>query len=130
MRPPKRPIQLELAPMIDVIFLLLLFFMVSTVFRKDELALALNLPSVGGSSMEAEAMQIVIELSAEALAIDSMILPLEKLDSYLETKCLNNPLIEFRSARDTAFERTALILAALSRHQCTRLKIQTKPIEP
>ena len=36
---------IDLTPLIDVVFLLLIFFMVSTVFKKEELALILNLPS-------------------------------------------------------------------------------------
>ncbi|NOZ13929.1 MAG: biopolymer transporter ExbD [Acidobacteria bacterium] len=43
-RPNRRNALLDISPLIDVVFLLLIFFMVSTTFR-DEAGLPLNLPS-------------------------------------------------------------------------------------
>ncbi len=39
----------DLTPLIDVVFLLLTFFIVSTVFRKEEFALSLNLPKTSST---------------------------------------------------------------------------------
>ena len=47
----------ELTPMIDVIFLLLIFFMVATVFKKDEAVLLLQLPKAKDATVSKSSKQ-------------------------------------------------------------------------
>jgi biopolymer transport protein ExbD len=54
----------NLTPLIDVVFLLLIFFMVSTSFKK-ETHIDLNLPESGGEQAQAEKDQIEIVISAK-----------------------------------------------------------------
>ena len=54
---------LNLTPLIDVVFLLLIFFMVSTTFERDT-QISLLLPEANGDAMQAE--QVVIEISIDA----------------------------------------------------------------
>ena len=57
------PLEINLSPMIDCIFILLIFFIVTTVFV-EEVGLQANKPEAGGSvSLDVE--NIVIELTAE-----------------------------------------------------------------
>lgn len=64
LRPSRRPPpEINLTPLIDVVFLLLIFFMVSTTF-KDDARLRLNLPEAGGEPVHqepAERLEIVID---------------------------------------------------------------------
>ena len=53
----------NLTPLIDVVFLLLIFFMVSTTFKK-ETHINLNLPEAEGEQINAENNQIQIVISA------------------------------------------------------------------
>lgn len=53
----------NLTPLIDVVFLLLIFFMVSTTFKK-ETHINLNLPEAEGEQITAENNQIEIVISA------------------------------------------------------------------
>lgn len=54
LRPRRRePLDINLAPLIDVVFLLLIFFMVSTTF-KDEARLRIQLPQAHGQDIPAE----------------------------------------------------------------------------
>ena len=46
-------LRLDLTPLVDVIFLLLIFFMVSTTFKEDE-GIELNLPEASASAQSAE----------------------------------------------------------------------------
>ena len=57
----------DLTPLIDVVFLLLIFFLVSTVFKKEELAFLLNLPKTqyGETSAKVEIKNYIIELSKD-----------------------------------------------------------------
>ena len=54
LRPRRRPpVDINLAPLIDVVFLLLIFFMVSTTF-KDEARLRVQLPQAQGEDIQAQ----------------------------------------------------------------------------
>lgn len=57
-------IGVNLTPLIDVVFLLLIFFMVSTTFKK-ETHISLNLPEAEGEQIAAENNQIEIVISAK-----------------------------------------------------------------
>ena len=59
----KQEVTLELVPLIDVVFLLLIFFMVSTTFVQDS-RINLSLPEAHGD------LSSEIEVSAIALAVD------------------------------------------------------------
>lgn len=59
----------DITPLIDVVFILLIFFIVSSVFKKDELALVLNLPTSSAQEIELKQKEIIIELNDEKLAI-------------------------------------------------------------
>ena len=61
----------DITPLIDVVFILLIFFIVSSVFKKDELALVLNLPTSSAKEIELKQKEIIIELNHEKLAIYS-----------------------------------------------------------
>jgi biopolymer transport protein ExbD len=56
-------VNVNLTPLIDVVFLLLIFFMVSTTFKK-ETHINLNLPEAKGEQITAENNQIEIVISA------------------------------------------------------------------
>ncbi|MFA7092415.1 MAG: biopolymer transporter ExbD, partial [Arcobacteraceae bacterium] len=58
----------DLTPLIDVVFILLIFFIVTSVFKKDELALILDLPKSNAKESQIEQREITIELSEEKLA--------------------------------------------------------------
>jgi len=63
---PAAELTLNLAPMIDVVFLLLIFFMVATTFAKQEKELSLDLPAAEGGEVAAKAMdEIVVNILAD-----------------------------------------------------------------
>jgi biopolymer transport protein ExbD len=55
-------LQINLTPLIDVVFLLLIFFMVSTTFTR-ETRLAVNLPEADGEPAQENSQQIEISVS-------------------------------------------------------------------
>ena len=76
----------ELTPLIDVVFLLLIFFMVSSVFKKEELALLLNLPKAEQGKQETQAKAVItIELSENDVAYDGEKLDMENLEAKVKT---------------------------------------------
>ncbi|MDX9875650.1 MAG: biopolymer transporter ExbD [Spongiibacteraceae bacterium] len=57
------PVDLNITPLIDMVFLLLIFFMVSTTFTKES-RLGLDLPEANGEPASALAQQVEVIVSA------------------------------------------------------------------
>ena len=60
----RQDVEVNLTPLIDVVFLLLIFFMVSTTFTK-ETHLAIDLPEASSQSSRAADLQIEISITRE-----------------------------------------------------------------
>ena len=59
---PKEPVDINLTPLIDVVFLLLIFFMVSTTFNRDsELSIELPSASAEATPRQADAIDVAID---------------------------------------------------------------------
>ena len=63
-RRPRTEVSIELTPLIDVVFLLLIFFMVSTTFIR-ETQLDLNLPEATGDLQQPEDQSIVVTIAED-----------------------------------------------------------------
>lgn len=65
-RQSKDELSLNLTPLIDIVFLLLIFFMVSTTFTKEN-HLAINLPEASGETSQApkKMIEVVIDKSGQ-----------------------------------------------------------------
>jgi biopolymer transport protein ExbD len=49
----------EMTPLMDIMFLLLIFFIVTSVFRKNESILALSLPKIEGGVAQAQKKELM-----------------------------------------------------------------------
>lgn len=59
---PKEPVDINLTPLIDVVFLLLIFFMVSTTFNRDsELSIELPAASAEASKRKPDSIEVAID---------------------------------------------------------------------
>lgn len=77
-------LQINLTPLIDVVFLLLIFFMVSTTFTR-ETRLAVNLPEANGEPLQEALKQIEISVSESgAYAIDGRMLVNSELSTLMQ----------------------------------------------
>lgn len=76
LRPQRRaPADINLTPLIDIVFLLLIFFMVSTTF-KDEARLRVNLPQAQGEnipSQEPAMIRLVIDQAGRFFVNDQLL---------------------------------------------------------
>jgi len=70
MRKKRESIAPDLTPVIDIVFILLIFFMVTSVFKQEDVILALNLPDFQASAKISNDKSITIELGKKELAID------------------------------------------------------------
>ena len=116
----------DITPLIDVVFILLIFFIVSSVFKKDELALVLNLPTSSAKEIELKPKEIIIELNEEKLAIYSKETNLESLEQEMikiEDKQRN---IIFRIDKEVKYEKIIEVLEILQKHQLFNISLITE----
>ncbi|MBU3014881.1 biopolymer transporter ExbD [Poseidonibacter lekithochrous] len=115
----------DITPLIDVVFILLIFFIVSSVFKKDELALVLNLPTSSAQEIELKQKEIIIELNDEKLAIYGNETSYEVLEEEIikiEDKERN---IIFRIDKNVKYEKVVKVLEVLQRHKLFNISLIT-----
>ena len=116
---------LDLTPVIDVVFILLIFFIVTSVFKKEELALMLDLPSSNAKEMEIKKEQVFIELSQNKLAIKGIEVSFESLEDNLKAiKNKENPVI-VRIDKKVEYERVVKVLDLLQKYNLSNLALVT-----
>ena len=107
---------LSITPLIDVVFLLLIFFLVSSRFSEEERELDLNLPSVTEalpSSMQPD--EIVINIDHEGrYFIEGAFRQIEQVEQILRRAQANNPLTQtvvIRGDKETNWEQVAIAIS-------------------
>jgi biopolymer transport protein ExbD len=116
---------MDLTPLIDVVFLLLIFFLVTSVFKKDELALLLKLPkSDQGVGNEKKIEQITIELSREDIAFNGKKSSMEALPQLLE-KASKESLVNLRVDGEVKYQRLVKVLDLLQLNKLENVSLIT-----
>lgn len=122
----REPLTPELTPLIDVVFLLLIFFMVSSVFKKEELALLLNLPKTQEGKTESSAKEnITIELSGEKIAYNGKDTTLDDLSTNLED-ANKKSLVNLRVDGEVKYQRLVKVLDILQKYKLENLSLITE----
>jgi len=119
---------LNMTPLIDVVFLLLIFFLVATRFAQDDRELPVQLPSAASAvPMTAEPTELVVNVDA---AGQYMILgermALDKVESTLRRAVSDNPvnqMVIIRGDRNVAFQAVVSVMDL-----CTKLKVPSYKI--
>lgn len=115
----------DITPLIDVVFILLIFFIVSSVFKKDELALVLNLPTSSAKEIELKQKEIIIELDKEKLAIYGKETSLEQLDKQISKIKNKQRNIIFRIDKEVKYEKVVKILDLLQKNELFNISLLT-----
>ena len=116
----------ELTPLIDVVFLLLIFFMVSSVFKKEELALLLSLPKTEQGKGEQQIKKIItIEVSAQKIALEGKKISMEDLSSKLKGTDIKT-LINLRVDGGVKYNRLVGVLDILQKHKLENVSLITE----
>ena len=116
---------LDLTPVIDVVFILLIFFIVSSVFKKDELALILDLPSSQAKEMQVDKNQVFIELSSDKLAIKGIKVSFDSLEDNLKAIENKNKSVIVRIDKKVEYQRVVKVLDLLQKYDLTNLALVT-----
>jgi len=116
---------MDLTPLIDVVFLLLIFFLVTSVFKKDELALLLKLPkSDQGMGNQKKVEQLTIELSNEEVAVNGKKSSIEELPSQFE-KAAKETLVNLRVDGEVKYQRLVKVLDLLQANKLENVSLIT-----
>lgn len=114
---------LNLTPLIDVVFLLLIFFLVATQFAQDDQQLPIKLPSAQSAvPMTIEPEEIVVHIAQDSsMMVRGKLVDISELEVLLRQSVLDNPIqqiVVLRGDKRVEFQ-TIVSLVDL----CNRLKI-------
>lgn len=123
----RQEVNADITPLIDVVFLLLIFFMTSTVFKKTELALLLNLPKTeSGESAASNSKALIIEVSKDKTAIDGKGLTMMDLENRLGSIKNKEMPIDLRVDKEVKYHRLVKILDLLKKFDLSNLSLITE----
>ena len=116
---------LDLTPVIDVVFILLIFFLVTSVFKKEELALMLDLPKSNAKEIQVKQEQVFIELSVNKLAIKGIEVSFESLEDNLKSIKNKEESVIVRIDKKVPYERVVKVLDLLQKYSLNNLALIT-----
>ena len=118
----------NITSLIDVIFILLIFFMVSTQFKRS--SLPLDLPQSEDSTQEQNTTK-VLAVTANAIELDGSAITLETLQATLATLYEQNPelALSLECERTVDFERIVQILTKIQAAGISRIGIVHDPLD-
>lgn len=92
-RPPRKRAEVPIVPMIDILFILLVFFIVSTTFKKPRNVLRIELPTVHEVPSDAisETRSVLAIAPDGKITLDSLAVPNGLLEPYLTAFQKQNP---------------------------------------
>ncbi|PON14700.1 hypothetical protein C2W62_27675 [Candidatus Entotheonella serta] len=106
-------LRLELTSMTDIVFLLLIFFMVSTTFVDLSRKLDIQLPDTQAAEVVQDVQRHVVELSAQnTLRLDGVDIKLSELTSQLQQRAAQarHRSVEIRADKRLPYGRVITVL--------------------
>ena len=125
MRKHRESLTPDITPLIDIVFILLIFFIVSSVFKKEELALKLELPNASAKELEVELKQLTVELSVNHLAYLGKEISFEKFDFSLSQYPKKDKPVIVRIDKDVKYDRVVKVLDILQKYSFDNLSLVT-----
>ncbi|MDE5898315.1 MAG: biopolymer transporter ExbD [Treponemataceae bacterium] len=122
-------LSVTITSLIDVIFILLIFFMVTTQFKNS--AIPLDLPKSERSVQDGGEAATVLSVNAERIELDGVECPFEELDAALSA--LNSErqdaALSLECERTVEFERIVQILTKIQNAGISRIGIVHEPLD-
>jgi len=127
------PVDINLTPLIDVVFLLLIFFMVSTTFQKSA-EIQIDLPEASGQPPETK--EFVLEIGIDSLGryfINNRVLVDKKLATLklaiqqtMTGDNKNHPHIIISSDKDASYQSVVTAMDAVNQLGLNKFSLTTK----
>ncbi|MDY6285312.1 MAG: biopolymer transporter ExbD [Fibrobacter sp.] len=109
----KHRISLDMTPLIDCVFLLLVFFLVTSVFKQDKSVLKLLLPETTSEVKQEVSEGLFIELSEMEMAVNGEVVNLETLRAKGAAIQNKKAPVALKIDKKTPYERVAQVLDVL-----------------
>ena len=122
---------LSLTPLIDVVFLLLIFFLVTSEFEDQERRLDIVLPNATTAApMAGKPREVVIDIDAAGTTyVRGDPVSIDELEQVLATAVDRNPTNQsaiIRADRDTAFQPVVSVMDVCNRTGVSRYSVTTR----
>lgn len=114
----------DITPLIDVVFILLIFFLVSSTFKKDEKALDLMLPKSSSAIKVIKKEQITIELNSHSLAYKSKKIDFDELDRILKDIKDKSQTVNIRIDKKVLYQRVVKLFDLLKGNDLNNLALE------
>lgn len=113
LRPRRRPVPaIPIVSLIDIMVILLIFFIATTTFREKKLEVKINLPQskgLGGEAAQVDARKAITITEKQDLYVDGNKVDLEKLAEALIALKQANPTAKLELEADTGTELGVLV---------------------
>lgn len=122
---------LSLTPLIDVVFLLLIFFLVTSEFEDEERQLDIVLPSATSAvPMTSKPREVVVDINADGTVfLRGNATPLKELELLLQKAVASNPTnqtVVIRADQDASFQPVVNVMDICNRTGVSDYSVSTK----
>jgi len=119
----------DITPLIDVVFILLIFFLVSSTFKKDEKALDLTLPKSSSAIKVIKKEQLSIELNSNSLAYRGKKISFDELDKILKGIKDKSQTVNLRIDKDVLYQRVVKLFDLLKVNDLNNLALENDMVK-
>jgi len=121
----REQLSLDLTPLIDVVFILIIFFLVTSSFKQKDFALNLTLPDAKASQIKIKKEQINIEVNEKDLSYMGNKITFLQLQAKLEKiKNQKSPII-VKIDKKVRYDRVIEVLDLLQLNDLNNIALQT-----
>lgn len=113
----------DLTPLIDVVFLLLIFFLVSSVLKKEELAFLLNLPKSQYATEVIDQKDINISISIDSIYLENQEIEIINLDDRLSNIEKKDIAVNIKIDKEVKYQRIIEVFDLLKKNNLTNLAL-------
>ncbi|MCT7983522.1 biopolymer transporter ExbD [Laspinema sp. A4] len=107
---PETQAQINIVPMIDVIFSILAFFIISSMFLSKSEGLPVNLPQASTAAVQTETVKLTVSIDAEGmLMLDEKTIALEDLEQAVRDRMKAEPVSVVVLKADKAVEHGQVV---------------------
>lgn len=121
-------ISMDLTPLIDVVFLLLIFFIVASEFKKNETILNLTLPNSASKEKLVQKKDILLEISQNEFAYNATIMNLKELKEELKV-LKKDTALTIKIDKEVKYSRIVKLFDLLNELNLSNLLLITKEEE-
>lgn len=129
---PDQPFQINILPMIDVVFALLTFFIMSTLSLTRSEGLPVNLPGAQTSKAINQETPVVVTIDPQGnLALNKSTIDLAQLRSSIQEQLANNSqkTVLIRADEAVTHGKVVAVMDAVRRVPGAKLAIETQPLK-